>query len=277
MHIANLSGRAVTFVAGEPVDIAQASGIFPGDDPQQLWQHWPDVAAWGRSVGAVGPGHIDPQQLAAPVPRPLQVFGVGLNYAEHAAEAARATSAAPAVFAKFSSCIVGPEHIVRLASEQTDWEVELVAVIGRRADHVRPGEGWTHVAGLTIGQDLSDRPLQVGGTPPQPSLGKSRPGYGPIGPWVVDLAAFPDPTDLDITCELDGERVQSGRTRDQIRPVGSLIEWLSSHCVLLPGDLVFTGTPAGVGHVRTPPRYVRSGQSLQSTISGIGTLTTRFA
>jgi 2-keto-4-pentenoate hydratase/2-oxohepta-3-ene-1,7-dioic acid hydratase in catechol pathway len=145
-------------------------------------------------------------------------------------------------------------------------------VIGVRAEHVRSGDAWSHVAGLTVGQDVSDRALQLAGTHPQFSLGKSFPGFGPLGPSVVTLDEFGDPDDLELGCALDGETMQHARTSDLIFPVPDLIARLSAVCPLLPGDLIFTGTPAGVGAFRRPAVFLQPGQQLTSWVEGIGQL-----
>jgi len=148
-------------------------------------------------------------------------------------------------------------------------------VIGARARDVGSGDAWAAVAGLTVGQDISDRALQLAGATPQFSLGKSRPGYGPIGPWLVTPDEFDDPDDLAISCTLNGEVVQAARTASLIHSVPSIVSYLSSVVVLWPGDVIFTGTPAGVGFTRTPPRYLAGGDELVSSIQGIGELRTQ--
>ena len=155
-----------------------------------------------------------------------------------------------------------------------DWEVELVAVIGRRADRVAEADGWAHIAGLTVGQDISDRTLQfaAGG---QFSLGKSRRGFGPMGPWVVTPDEVADPDDLALGCSVDGETVQDARTSDLIFGVPRLVAELSAVLPLLPGDVIFTGTPAGVGATRQPPRFLQPGEVARVWVEGIGTIRNR--
>jgi 2,4-didehydro-3-deoxy-L-rhamnonate hydrolase len=150
------------------------------------------------------------------------------------------------VFTKFPSCLAGPVSTVAAASPRLDWEVELVVVIGRRADHALDERGWEHVAGLMVGQDLSARDVQLAGAAPQWSLGKSFPGFGPTGPYVVPPANLADCDDLPIECRLNGAVMRRARTSQLIWSVPELIARLSSVCPLLPGDLIFTGTPAGV-------------------------------
>ena len=181
----------------------------------------------------------------------------------------------PATFTKFPTCLTGPDAAVTLPPGMVDWEVELVVVIGTRAKRVDPARAWDHVAGVTVGQDLSERGLQFEAGN-QFSLGKSFPGFGPTGPWLVTPDELEDPDDLALGCAVDGETVQSSRTSDLIFPVPQLITELSAVLELLPGDLIFTGTPAGVGLGRTPPRFLQVGQTLESWIEGIGTIRTRF-
>ncbi len=273
MKIAAVDGRAVLVIGDEVADVATASGGRFGPDPMALYDDWDDVAAWAPGVAA-GTAPLDGARLGCPVPRPRQVFAIGLNYRSHAEESGMAVSAVPATFTKFPACLAGPFDDVEIVGESVDWEVELVAVIGRRADRVDEAAAWDHVAGLTVGQDISDRHLQFAAGA-QFSLGKSRRGYGPLGPWVVTPDEVPDPDDLALGCSVDGEVVQDARTSDLIFGVSRLVAELSSVCPLLPGDIIFTGTPAGVGATRQPPRFLRAGEVLESWIEGIGTIRNR--
>jgi len=157
-----------------------------------------------------------------------------------------------------------------------DWEVELVAVIGRRGDHVTAADAWAHVAGFTAGQDLSERITQLAGASPQFSLGKSYPGFAPIGPWLVTVDEFADPDDIELHCAIDGQTVQHGSTRNYLLGVPELIAGLSRITCLLPGDIIFCGTPPAVGQNRTPPRFLQPGEQLVSHITGIGELRQTF-
>jgi 2-keto-4-pentenoate hydratase/2-oxohepta-3-ene-1,7-dioic acid hydratase in catechol pathway len=181
------------------------------------------------------------------------------------------------MFTKWVSCLSGPVSEVTLPpGGHTDWEVELVAVIGRRAYAIDEADAWNHVAGLTVGQDLSERITQSAGPSPQFSLGKSLPGFGPTGPWLVTPDEFDDPDDLELGCSINGEQMQKGRTRDLIFSVPAMISKLSQKLTLLPGDVVFTGTPAGVGLGRDPQRWLAPGDELISYVAGIGELRQRF-
>ena len=214
--------------------------------------------------------------LQAPVPRPQQVLAIGLNYADHASESAVAVPSEPAVFTKFQSAITGPNAEVGLPTQTVDWEAELVVVVGRYAYRVDRENAWDHIAGLTIGQDLSERTRQLVPPVPQFSIGKSFPGFAPIGPEVVTVDELPNPDDLAIGCSINGETVQDGRTADLIFSVPVLIERLSAILPLSPGDLIFTGTPSGVGHARDPQRYLSPGDVLDTWIAGIGRLRNTF-
>ena len=279
MRLANVDGRATLVTdhdGGSGVDVATASSGRFGPEVQPLYDEWADFRTWAHDVDLGGAEPFDEAALGPPAPSPRQVFAIGLNYRSHAAESGMDVPAVPATFTKFPACLAGPHDDVVLSGETVDWEVELVVVIGHRADRVAEGDGWAHVAGLTVGQDISDRTVQfaAGG---QFSLGKSYRGFGPMGPWLVTPDAFADPDDLGLGCSVDGEKVQDGRTGDLIFGVPRLIAELSAVLPLLPGDVVFTGTPAGVGFTRKPPRFLRPGEVLESWIEGIGTLRNRIA
>jgi 2,4-diketo-3-deoxy-L-fuconate hydrolase len=274
MRIARIDSRPVLLREEGIVDIALASdGRFAGD-PMAPFQDWPAFVEWAKGIEhAQEP--IGDRLLQNPIPGPTQVFGIGANYAAHAGEAGAATPEAPLVFTKFPSCLVGPHDPIPIPTATVDWEVELVVVIGVHAEHISTDDAWSHVAGLTVGQGISDRALQFAGQAPQFSMGKSFPGFGPLGPSVVTLDEFADPDDLELGCALDGEIMQRARTSDLIFGVPELIARLSAVCPLLPGDLIFTGTPSGVGAFRKPPVFLRPGQELTSWIEGIGELRNR--
>ncbi|MFB4302142.1 fumarylacetoacetate hydrolase family protein [Actinomadura sp. NTSP31] len=278
MRIGNLGGRLVIVRDGRAVDVEQASGGRFGADPQAVYADWEGFRDWAVSAALPDGAPFEPSELEAPVPAPRQVFAIGLNYRAHAAESGfDAPEGLPPVFTKFVTSITGPVTEVTLPpGGHTDWEVELVAVIGRRARDVAEADAWDHVAGLTVGQDVSERVSQLAGPAPQFSLGKSFPGFAPTGPWVVTPEEFDDPDDLELTSAINGEQLQKGRTRDLIFPVPLLVARLSAVLPLLPGDLVFTGTPAGVGLGRDPQRWLAPGDELVSRIEGIGELRQRF-
>jgi 2,4-didehydro-3-deoxy-L-rhamnonate hydrolase len=278
MRIATVHHRASLIVGAGAVDIHAASGGRFGPSAADLYERWAEFVDWAAAAALPEPEPYPAHALGSPSPAPRQVFGIGLNYSAHAAESGFARpETAPPVFTKFASCITGPYgEIVLPVGGHTDWEVELVAVIGRTASHVPAGDAWRHIAGLTVGQDLSERVLQMAASPPQFSLGKSFPGFGPVGPWLVTVDEFDNPDDLELGCAINGEQVQKGRTRDLIFGVADLIEQLSRVTPLLPGDLIFTGTPQGVGLGRTPPRWLAPGDELTSYVEGIGEMHHRF-
>ncbi|MFD7446744.1 fumarylacetoacetate hydrolase family protein [Streptomyces sp. NPDC059909] len=270
MRVGTVRGRPAVLSGNRALDIALASdGRFPAD-MAALFERWDELAEWADSRGLDDAVPFTPQELGAPFLRPSQVFAIGLNYRDHASESGVAAPDAPPVFTKFPTCLTGPYDVVALPSPGVDWEVELVAVIGRRAEHVREQDAWSHVAGLTVGQDLSERSVQLAGPVPQFSLGKSYPGFGPIGPAIVTPDELQNPDDLALSCRVGDDILQQGRTKDMIFSVPELIARLSAVCPLLPGDLVFTGTPHGVGMARTPPRYLTPDTILISSIEGIG-------
>lgn len=273
MKIANVDDRAVLVLGDQIADIAQVSGNRFGPDPMSVFEDWARFSAFAAAVDA-GTGPLIEADLRCPVPRPRQVFAIGVNYRSHAEESGVAVPDVPATFTKFPTSLASPHDDIELVSGATDWEVELVAVIGARADRVAENDAWNHVAGLTVGQDISDRHLQfaAGG---QFSLGKSRRGYGPMGPWVVTVDEVPDRDDVALGCSVDGEKVQDARTSDLVFGVARLVAELSAVLPLLPGDVIFTGTPAGVGATRQPPRFLAPGQVLESWIEGIGTMRNR--
>lgn len=276
IRLANVGGRASLLLADRVVDVERRSGGELPADPMEVLARWPALLDWASGVESRDDDpRLDEAALAACVPRPSKVFGVGLNYKAHAAEAGLDIPKQPLIFTKFPSCIAGPRSDVVLTGGRVDYEVELCAVIGRRGRRIPRSEALQHVAGYCVGQDVSDRALQFSDRPPQFSMGKSADTYGPIGPAVVSLDAFEDPDDLSIRCEVNGEVRQQDRTGGMIFSVAELIEFLSRFCTLEPGDLVFTGTPAGIGSVREPRVYLAPGDVITSTIEGIGTLRNR--
>lgn len=273
MKIATIADRAVLVVEDTVVDIATASEGRFGPDPLAVYDEWDAFAAWATTVGP-GSEPLDETVLGCPLPNPRQVFAIGLNYRSHAEESGMAVPEVPATFTKFPASLAGPFDDVALEAEMVDWEVELVAIVGRRADRVAEADAWDHIAGLTIGQDISDRQLQFAAGA-QFSLGKSRRGYGPMGPWVVTPDEVPDRDDLALGCSIDGEVVQDARTSDLIFSISKLVAELSAVLPLLPGDVIFTGTPAGVGVTRNPPRFLQPGHVLETWIEGIGRIRNR--
>lgn len=285
MRIANHTGRAILLTDDtHGIDIATASNQQFGPDIQDLYPVWKDFVQWagglatngtaGTKAGTSVPVTVTPEQFGPVTPRPLQAFGIGLNYADHADESGfERPEKLPPVFPQFQSSIGGPFDDVTLVPEgDNDWEVELVIVIGYQAHGITAGTGWNYVAGVTVGQDLSERVTQMAGPAPQFGLGKSFPGYSPQGPWLVTVDELPNRDDLAISCDLDGEVLQEGRTSQMMFDVPTLVEELAAIVTLQPGDCIYSGTPSGVGFSRQPPKLLQPGQTLTSTIEGIGTI-----
>lgn len=275
MRIANLSGRLVLLTDNGSVDVEEASRGQFGADPTAIYSRWDEFVTWANATPLPGGRPYAETDLGAAVPAPGQVFAIGLNYRDHAIESGFDFPVEPPVFTKFRTSLTGPYGDLELPGDTVDWEAELVVVIGREARHVTAADAWSHVAGLTIGQDYSERTRQLVAPAPQFSLGKSFPGFAPVGPAVVTLDELDDPGDLEIGCSIDGEQVQKGRTSDLIFSIPVLIERLSAVLPLQPGDLIFTGTPSGVGGGRTPKRFLAPGEEVVTWIEGLGELRQR--
>ncbi|MEV8563315.1 fumarylacetoacetate hydrolase family protein [Streptomyces sp. NPDC051917] len=277
MRIGNLSGRLTVFTDAGAIDVEKAGGGRFSADPQSVYEQWDAFTAWAaEAVSAADAVPFAMEDLDAPAPRPRQVFGIGVNYQAHASEAKLETPEFPVVFTKFPTSITGPFSEVVLTGPRVDWEAELVVVIGKPARNVPAERAWDHVAGLTVGQDISDRTEQMKNQMPQWSLGKSFPGYSPMGPWLVTPDEFADPDDLDLGCTVNGAEMQRSATSRMLFPVPALIAELSAKLPLLPGDVIFTGTPSGIGAARKPPVFLKAGDELVTTIKGIGEIKQRF-
>jgi 2-keto-4-pentenoate hydratase/2-oxohepta-3-ene-1,7-dioic acid hydratase in catechol pathway len=204
-------------------------------------------------------------------------IAVGLNYADHAAETGAAIPKEPILFNKAPSCIVGPndEVVIPKASVKTDWEVELAVVIGSKASYVAENEALNHVAGFCICNDVSEREFQAerGG---QWMKGKGCPTFGPLGPWLVTPDEIKDVQNLSMWLDVNGERMQTGSTATMIFGVKMLVSYISHFMLLLPGDVITTGTPPGVGLGMKPPRFLKAGDTVALGIEGLGAQQQRF-
>jgi 2-keto-4-pentenoate hydratase/2-oxohepta-3-ene-1,7-dioic acid hydratase in catechol pathway len=273
-RLVNLDGRAALASADHAYDLASLSGDAQLADPMIAVRRFAELHDLQARAGSAEPtARLTDVVLGPPVPRPSKSFGIGLNYKSHAAESNMELPPAPLTFTKFPSCIAGPTADIELSGEKVDWEVEIVAVIGIGGRRIAEERAWDHVAGLTLGQDVSDRQLQMTGRPPQFNLGKSYDGYGPIGPALVSVDSFADRDDIELWCDVSGERMQHARSRDLIFPIPYLVSYLSSVCTLEPGDVIFTGTPEGVGMARG--RFLRAGDVIESGAEVIGRLRNR--
>lgn len=280
MRIAHLAGRAVLIKDGLALDIEQASsGAFPSN-PMEIFDNWEAFTAWGRTADYSTAIPFDEKLLGAPVPEPKQIFAIGLNYHDHAREASLPSPEHLIVFTKFLSSLAGPNVTVELPGDTVDYETELVVVIGKKAHKIDVTSAWDIVAGLSVGQDLSERTIQRRGPAAQFSLGKSFPNFSPFGPAVVTLDELPNKDALRIGATLTGPDidgtfvVQEGNTSDMIFSVPQIVADLSQIVTLFPGDIIFTGTAAGVGMSRGI--FMKPGYRLTSTAEGIGTISNDF-
>lgn len=283
MRLANVAGRACLVTPTGGVDLFAASdGQFPATVDEAVAQI-PQIDAWFDA----SKHDLDPtmstdvllnelDRLGPPISRPPQVFAIGLNYADHAEETGLELPSQPMVFTKFASSLAGPGAQVPVLADTIDWEVELVAVVGAGGRDIAPADAWSHIAGFCVGQDISERRLQMASAPAQFSLAKSLRNYSPIGPWITTLDELENPADLAISCRRGDEVLQASRTTSLIFDVPSLVEYLSGHVELLTGDLIFTGTPDGVGVGRRPRIFIQPGWEIRSEIEGLGHLHNRF-
>jgi len=248
---------------------------------RDLSAHCPDIeggtllSAALAALRALDPATLpllDPSLRVGPcVGGVRKIVCVGLNYADHAVESNMPIPAEPVLFMKPVSCIVGPFDDVEIprGAEKTDWEVELCVVIGQRAKYVSEAEALGHVAGYCVANDVSERAFQLerGG---QWDKGKAHDTFAPIGPWLVTADEIADPQDLTLWLDVDGRRFQNGSTRTMIFGVRQVVSYISQFTTLEPGDLIFTGTPPGVGFGQKPPLYLRPGQTMRLGIQGLG-------
>jgi 2-keto-4-pentenoate hydratase/2-oxohepta-3-ene-1,7-dioic acid hydratase in catechol pathway len=211
-------------------------------------------------------------KLLAPVPRPGKIICVGLNYRDHAKETGKAVPTEPILFPKFANSVVGPgaEVLVPPEADEIDYEAELAVVIGRRASRVAAADALDHVAGYTCANDVSSRSLQF--LSGQWLLGKAIDTFLPLGPYLVTADEVPDPQALGIRCLVNDELLQDSNTGQMVFGVAELIAYASRTITLEPGDLLVTGTPAGVGMAADPPRYLRAGDRMRVEIDGLGEL-----
>jgi len=279
LKLASIQGRA-HFVIGSSndfrvVDVEHSSkGSLPSD-VMACFSVWQSLRAHAASLAKTDGVACSIEQLDCPVPQPRQLFAVGLNYKKHAEEMGSPLPTTPLTFAKFQSSINTPCGDVRLVGETCDYESELVIVIGAGGINIAQSDAWQHIAGIAAGQDISDRTLQYSGVPPQFSLGKSRTGFTPIGPWVADMDDNASRDDLRLTCSVNGEIRQDTKTSDMIFDISQIVSYLSDICQLFPGDGIFTGTTVGVGHGHKPPIYLQRGDIIETTLEGVGMIRNR--
>ena len=269
--LANVGGRGALVDGDHYYDLEELADGALSPDPMAALTTPDLLAELASRLGCHQPtGLLTEATLGPPVPRPRNSYGVGLNYRSHAEEASMEIPDVPLVFTKFPSCITGPFDEVRLRSDRCDYEGELVVVVGSGGADIDPTDAWDHVVGLTVGQDISDRPAQFMTQPPQFNLGKSFDSFGPIGPVVASPDCFDDPDDLTLTTYVNGETRQDDRTSNMVFSVADLVAFLSRITTLVTGDIIFTGTPDGIGAAQG--LFLADGDVITTTIDGIGTM-----
>jgi 2-keto-4-pentenoate hydratase/2-oxohepta-3-ene-1,7-dioic acid hydratase in catechol pathway len=213
-------------------------------------------------------------KLLPPVPDPQKIVCIGLNYRDHAAESGSPIPKEPVLFSKYPTTLIGPEQPIVLppVSKEVDYEAELVLVVGKAGRHLTTEQGWEHLAGYTIGHDVSARDWQLKKDGKQWMAGKTFDTFAPLGPVLVTADEIKDPNNLPIRLRLNGQTMQDSNTRQMIFNPGELLAYLSQIFTLQPGDLVFTGTPPGVGFVRKPPVFLKGGDVVEVEIEGLGVL-----
>ncbi len=257
--------------------IVDVSRIDPNLPPDLigLLEAGPTALAAVREAAESGAG-IDAGavRVAAPIQNPEKILCIGLNYADHAAESNMPIPSEPVVFSKFSSTIIGPGDAIRLPSvtQSIDYEAELVVVIGTAGKDISESDAMDHVAGYTVGHDVSARDFQLEKPGGQWLLGKTFDTFAPLGPEIVTPDEVDDPHNLGIRCILNGQTVQDSNTQQLIFNIDQLIAYLSRVITLQPGDLIFTGTPPGVGMARQPQLWLCAGDTVVCEIDGIGRL-----
>jgi 2,4-diketo-3-deoxy-L-fuconate hydrolase len=229
------------------------------------------LARWLARDGATAPVVSDGVRLAPPLCRPSKIVCVGLNYREHARETGQAVPAEPVLFFKATTALAGPNDdvVIPKGGTKVDWEVELAVVIGRRTTYVERDQALGRVAGYVLHNDYSERSFQLerGG---QWVKGKSCDTFAPLGPFLATPDEIPDVHDLRLWLKVNGETKQCGSTRDLVFDVPTLVSYISQFMTLLPGDIISTGTPPGVGHGQKPPRYLVDGDEVELGIDGLG-------
>jgi 2-keto-4-pentenoate hydratase/2-oxohepta-3-ene-1,7-dioic acid hydratase in catechol pathway len=281
-YLADGERRLGALVGELVVDLAAAQAAHMGGsdapgDMRALIAAGPDV--WARLASDLATADLSSfsrplaeVRLAAPV-LPSKICAIGLNYLDHVLEGGRSIPKSPVLFAKLPSAVIGPGDAIcwePALSDKIDWEAELAVVIGRTARRVHAADAYDYVFGYTCVVDVSARDLQE--RDGQWTRAKSLDTFCPLGPWIVTRDEVPDPHSLPIRCTVNGEVVQRSNTDQLIFRIPELIEFLSRSFTLLPGDIILTGTPPGVGHYRKPPRYLQDGDTVAVEIDGIGAL-----
>lgn len=257
------------------IDLSTADSSIPSDMRSFLEAGEPALSAASTAVALGGSSFsANDVKILAPISNPEKVVCIGLNYADHAAESGMDIPPEPVVFSKYASAIIGPGDTIKLppSSNEPDYEVELVVVIGKSGFNISQTDAMNHVAGYTVGHDVSARDYQLQKPAGQWMMGKTFDTFAPIGPDLVTADEVGDPNDLGIRCILNDETVQDSNTAQLIFKIPELIAYLSHVFTLNPGDLIFTGTPPGVGMARDPQLWLKAGDKVVCEVDGIGRL-----
>ena len=269
--LGTVSGKAVLIKDDHYYDVARLSEGAISSDSVEALKFQTELSDLYETLSEENAsGNLSEVELGNPVPKSPNCYAVGLNYRKHAEESGMDIPEVPMIFTKHTSCFVGPKANVEMRSDYVDWEVELVAVIGKEGKNISKENALDHVAGLCVGQDISDRPAQFATTPAMFNLGKSFDTYGPMGPALVSLDLLENCESLDIECKLNGETVQKSNTSDLIFNISSIISYLSEIVSLNVGDTIWTGTPSGVGIASG--KFLKDGDVLTSSIEGLGSM-----
>ncbi len=278
-YLSETGPRTAVAREGGYVDLHRHDPLLP-TQMKQLLQMLPmhgdavrEAAEKGKLIEAAQ------SRILPPVVEPQKILCIGLNYADHAAETGAKVGDEPVVFNKFPTCLRANHEPIELpaVSQEVDYEAELVVVIGRRGKNIPRENAMQHVAGYTVGNDVSARDWQKGKPGKQWLLGKSFDSFAPIGPELVTADEIEDPHNLRIVCRLNGETMQDSSTKELIFRIDFLVSYLSQVCTLMPGDLIFTGTPPGVGMARKPPVFLKPGDRVEVEIEKLGVLTNPVA
>ena len=269
--LGTVDGKAVLIKDDHYFDVASLSDGAISSDSVEALKFQTELSELYETLSEkTATGNLSEVELGNPVPKSPNCYAVGLNYRKHAEESGMDIPEVPMIFTKHTSCFVGPKANVEMRSDYVDWEVELVAVIGKEGKNISKENALEHVAGLCVGQDISDRPAQFATTPAMFNLGKSFDTYGPMGPALVSLDLLENCESLDIECKLNGETVQKSNTSDLIFNISSIISYLSEIVSLNVGDTIWTGTPSGVGIASG--KFLKDGDILTSSIEGLGSM-----
>lgn len=272
VRLGNLGSEIPGVIVGDSTEVLDARPVTPDFDPDFFANSGLERLRAAVRDDELTPLRTSNQRIGAPLRRPGKIVCIGLNYRNHAMESGIEVPKEPIIFMKASNTIVGPHDDVMIPrnSLKTDWEIELAVVINSTASYLQsPDESPRFIAGYAISNDLSEREFQLerGG---QWDKGKSCATFNPLGPWLVTSEEVPDPQGLQMFLDVNGQRLQNGNTSDMIFPVNHLVWYVSQFMVLEPGDVINTGTPAGVGLGLRPPRYLKAGDLMRLGIDGLG-------